>query len=135
VNKAILIGNLTRDPELRTSQNGNEVCTFTLAVNRRFTDASGNRQADFINVVAFKKTAELCARYLAKGRKCGIVGMIQTRTYDAQDGTKRYVTEVIAEEVEFIGQPAQQQTEQRGDAWEPEVPSMQTADDDDSFPF
>ncbi len=135
MNKALLIGNLARDPEMRTSQNGNAVCTFTLAVNRRFTDASGNRQADFINVVAFKKTAELCARYLAKGRKCAVVGMIQTRTYNAQDGPRRYVTEVIADEVEFLGQPAQQQTEQRGDAWEPEAPSMPTADDDDSLLF
>jgi single-strand DNA-binding protein len=132
INKAILIGNLTRDPELRTSQNGNAVCTFTLAVNRRFTDANGNRQADFINVVAFKKLAEICSQYLAKGRKCGVVGSIQTRTYDAQDGTKRYVTEIIADEVEFLGQPAGQH-EQRGDAWEPEVPSASGADDE--LPF
>jgi single-strand DNA-binding protein len=135
VNKAILIGNLTRDPEMRTSQNGNAVCTFTLAVNRRFTDASGNRQADFINVVAFKKTAELCARYLAKGRKCAVVGMIQTRTYDAQDGTKRYVTEVIADEVEFLS-PAQ---ENRGDAYEPPEysgePSGAMPGADDELPF
>ena len=102
MNKALLIGNLARDPEMRTSQNGNAVCTFTLAVNRRFANKQGVREADFINIVAFKQTAELCARYLAKGRKCAVVGMIQTRTYDAQDGTKRYVTEIIADEVEFL---------------------------------
>lgn len=134
MNKALLIGNLARDPEMRTGASGVPVCTFTLAVNRRFTDANGNRQADFINVVAFKKLAEICSQYLAKGRKCAVVGMIQTRTYDAQDGTKRYVTEVIADEVEFLGQPAGQH-EQRGDAYEPEAPSMPTADDDDSLPF
>ena len=135
MNKALLIGNLTRDPEMRTGASGIPVCTFTLAVNRRFTDANGNRQADFINVVAFKKTAELCARYLAKGRKCGIVGMIQTRTYNAQDGPKRYVTEVIAEEVEFLS-PAQ---ENRGDAYEPPEysgePSGAMPGADDELPF
>lgn len=134
MNKAILIGNLARDPEMRTGASGVPVCNFTLAVNRRFTNKQGVREADFINIVAFKQTAELCARFLAKGRKCGVVGMIQTRTYDAQDGTKRYVTEIIADEVEFLGQPAGQH-EQRGDAYEPEAPSMPTADDDDSLPF
>lgn len=117
MNKAILIGNLARDPEMRTGASGVPVCNFTLAVNRRFADQNGNRQADFINVVTFKKNAENCSRYLAKGRKCGVVGSIQTRTYDAQDGTKRYVTEIVADEVEFLGQPAGQA--QRGDAYEP----------------
>lgn len=133
MNKALLIGNLTRDPELRTSQNGNAVCTFTLAINRRFADQNGNRQADFINVVTFKKNAENCARYLAKGRKCGVVGSIQTRTYDAQDGTKRYVTEILADEVEFLS-PSQ---EQRGDAYEPPETGVPTtpAGDDDELPF
>lgn len=140
MNRAILIGNLTRDPEFRTANSGNSVCTFTLAINRRFTDQSGNRQADFINVVAFKKNAENCARYLAKGRKAGVVGSIQTRTYDAQDGTKRYVTEIVADEVEFLS-PAQAQ---RGDAYEPPQESeaeirarMGVGDDDqdDSLPF
>jgi single-strand DNA-binding protein len=103
VNKAILIGNLTRDPEMRTGASGVPVCTFTLAVNRRFTNKQGVREADFINIVTFRQTAELCARYLTKGRKAAVVGSIQSRTYDAQDGTKRYVTEVVADEVEFIG--------------------------------
>ena len=103
MNKAILIGNLTRDPESRTTPSG-AVCTiFTLAVNRRFTNAQGVREADFINIVTWRQTAELCARYLAKGRKVCVVGQIQSRSYDAQDGTKRYVTEVVADEVEFLG--------------------------------
>jgi single-strand DNA-binding protein len=103
VNKAILIGNLTRDPEMRTGASGVPVCTFTLAINRRFANKQGVREADFINIVTFKQKAELCARYLTKGRKVAVEGSIQTRSYDAQDGTKRHVTEVVADEVEFIG--------------------------------
>lgn len=103
MNKAILIGNLTRDPEMRTGASGIPVCTFTLAVNRRFTNKQGVREADFIPIVTFKQKAELCARYLTKGRKVAVEGVIQTRSYDAQDGSKRYVTEIVADEVEFIG--------------------------------
>jgi single-strand DNA-binding protein len=103
VNKAVLIGNLTRDPELRTGSSGVPVCTFTLAINRRFANKQGVREADFIPIVAFRQKAELCARYLTKGRKVAVEGSIQTRTYDAQDGTKRYVTEIVADEVEFLG--------------------------------
>ncbi|MDL2205745.1 single-stranded DNA-binding protein [Eubacteriales bacterium OttesenSCG-928-N13] len=104
MNKAILIGNLTRDPESRQTASGISVCTFTLALNRRFVDKqTGQREADFINIVTWRQTAELCARYLTKGRKVAVVGSIQSRSYDAQDGTKRYVTEVVADEVEFIG--------------------------------
>jgi len=103
MNKAILIGNLTRDPETRTTQSGIPVTTFTLAVNRRVPNQQGVREADFIPIVTWRQLAELCARYLTKGRKCAVVGTIQTRSYDAQDGTKRYVTEVIADDVEFIG--------------------------------
>ena len=103
MNKAILIGNLTRDPEARTTQSGVSVTTFTIAVNRRFTNAQGVREADFINIVAWRQTAELCARYLSKGRKVAVEGSIQTRSYDAQDGSKRYVTEIIADSVESVG--------------------------------
>jgi len=102
MNKAFLVGNLTRDPELRTTAGGVSVCTFTLAINRRFTNQEGVREADFINVVAWRQLAEICARYLSKGRKAAVVGTIQTRSYDAQDGTKRHVTEVVADDVEFL---------------------------------
>lgn len=102
MNKAILIGNLTRDPEIRTTQSGISMCSFTVAVNRRYNAADGTRQTDFIPVVTWRKTAELCGQYLAKGRKVGVVGEIQTRSYEAKDGTKRYVTEVVADEVEFL---------------------------------
>lgn len=104
MNKAILIGNLTRDPEMRTTSSGISVCSFTLAINRRMKNAQGVQEADFISVVCWRQLADLCARYLTKGRKCAVVGTIQTRTYDAKDGTKRYVTEVVADEVEFLGQ-------------------------------
>ena len=109
MNKAILIGNLTRDPEVRTTGSGVSVCTFTIAVNRRFANQQGVREADFINIVAWRQTAELCGRYLAKGRKVAVVGSIQTRSYDAQDGSKRYVTEVVANEVEFMGSRPQRE--------------------------
>jgi single-strand DNA-binding protein len=105
MNKAILIGRLTRDPELRMTQAGTPVCTFTIAVDRRVRrDESSNQPtADFIPIVTWGKTAEFCNQYFAKGRLIGVDGRIQTRNYEAQDGSKRYVTEVIAENVEFVG--------------------------------
>ena len=103
MNKAILIGNLTRDPETMTTSSGITKCNFTVAVQRRFANAQGVREADFIPVVCWRQTAELCARYLSKGRKVAVEGSIQVRSYDAQDGTKRYVTEVVADNVEFLG--------------------------------
>ena len=123
MNKAILIGNLTRDPETRTLSSGVSVTTFTLAVNRRFTNQQGVREADFIPVVTWRQQAELCARYLTKGRKCAVVGTIQTRTYDAQDGTKRYVTEVVADEVEFIGTAQGGSSQTAGDVPPPPEPA------------
>lgn len=102
MNKAILIGNLTRDPEVRTTQSGVSMCSFTIAINRRFTAADGSRPADYIPIVTWRKTAELCGQYLSKGRKVAVSGEIQTRSYEAKDGTKRYVTEVVADEVEFL---------------------------------
>ena len=105
MNKAILVGNLTRDPELRNTPSGVPVCTFTLAINRRFTNQQGVREADFIPVVVWRQQAEVCARYLSKGRKCAVVGTIQTRTYEAQDGTKRTAFDIVADEVEFLSSP------------------------------
>ncbi len=108
MNKAILIGNLTRDPETKQLPSGVSICQFTLAINRRFINKqTGQREADFINIVVWREQAELCARYLSKGRKVCVVGSIQTRSYDAQDGTKRYVTEIVADEVEFLNTPQQ----------------------------
>lgn len=106
MNKAILIGNLTRDPEYSVLQSGIAKCTFTLAVQRRFANASGVREADFLTIVCWRQLADLCHKYLIKGRKCAVEGSIQTRSYDAQDGTKRYVTEIIADSVEFLSSAA-----------------------------
>ncbi len=102
MNKVVLVGNLARDPELRTTQSGVSVCSFTIAVNRRFANAQGVREADFISCVAWRQTAEFISRYFTKGSRIGVSGSLQTRTYDAQDGTKRYVTEVQVDEAEFV---------------------------------
>jgi len=103
MNRLTIIGNLTRDPEQRTTPSGATVCSFTVAVNRRGRrDAQNNQpEADFFRVSAWNQLGETCARYLAKGRKIAVEGSLQTRSYDAQDGSKRYVTEVIADNVEF----------------------------------
>lgn len=103
MNKCILIGRLANDPETMTTKSGISKCTFRLAIPRRFVNEKGEREADFIQIVAWRTTADLCARYLAKGRQAAVEGTIQTRSYDAQDGTKRYITEVIAEQVQFLG--------------------------------
>jgi len=102
MNKVVLVGRLTKDPELKFDQGtGTAVATFTVAVNRRFKK-EGQPEADFIPVVVFGKPAEATANYMAKGKLLSVSGNIQTRTYDAKDGTKRYVTEVIADEVDFL---------------------------------
>lgn len=102
MNKVVLIGRLTKDPELKfTPGTGTAVATFTLAVDRRFSK-DGQREADFIPVVVWGKQAESTANYMSKGKLMGVSGRIQTRSYDAKDGTKRYITEVVAEEVQFL---------------------------------
>ncbi len=103
MNKVYLIGNLTRDPEMRSTSSGIPVCNFSIAVNRRFKNAqTGQQETDFFNIVAWRQLAELCGRYLAKGRKVAVFGSIQTRTYEAQDGSKRSAFDIVADEVEFL---------------------------------
>jgi len=103
MNKCILIGNLTKDPDLKTlPSTGTSVCNFTVAVTRRFANQQGERDVDFIPVVVWRTQAENCAKYLRKGSQVAICGSIQTRTYEAQDKTRRYVTEIVAEEVKFL---------------------------------
>jgi single-strand DNA-binding protein len=103
MNKVILIGNLCDNPEAYTTQSGISRSTFRIAVQRRFANAQGVREADFLPVIAWRQTAEFCNKYLLKGRKVAVEGSIQTRSYDAQDGSKRYVTEIIADSVEALG--------------------------------
>ena len=102
MNKVILMGRLTRDPEVRYTQNTNTlVASFSLAVNRRFAKAGEERQADFINVVAWSKTGEFCSKYFKKGQQVGVIGRIQTRNWEDENKQKHYITEVIAEEAYF----------------------------------
>ena len=103
MNKVILIGRLTRDPELRYTGSNTPVATFSLAVNRPFTNQSGEREADFISCVVWRKLAETVKNYLSQGSQVAVEGRIQTRNYDDQNGQKRYVTEVIVENIDFVG--------------------------------
>ena len=106
MNKVYLIGNLTRDPEMRSTSAGIPVCNFSIAVNRRFKNAqTGQQETDFFNIVAWRQLAELCSRYLVKGRKVAVFGSIQTRSYEAQDGSKRTAFDIVADEVEFLSSP------------------------------
>lgn len=101
MNKIILIGNLTRDPETSTLNNGTTTCKFSLAVKRDFKNENGENETDFFNVTIFGKFAENCGKYLKKGSKCAVVGRLQNNSYE-KDGVKRYVTQIIANEVEFL---------------------------------
>lgn len=129
MNKVILKGNLTKDIELQTTSNGNSVAKFTVAVQRKFTNADGERETDFINCVAWRNTAEFVSKYFKKGSQILVCGAIQTRSYDAEDGTKRYITEVVVDEVDFCGK-ADTTTEAKKD----EAVKMQPIDDSD-LPF
>ena len=103
MNKVILIGNLANDPEAFTTQSGLSRSTFRLAVQRRYTNQQGVREADFFTIVAWRNTADFCNRYLRKGRKVAVEGSIQNRSWENDDGQKRYITEIIAESVEALG--------------------------------
>lgn len=102
INRVILVGRLTRDPELRYTPSGVAVTTFSLAVDRPFKNAHGEKEADFISVVVWRQLAELCANYLKKGSQTAIDGRLQTRSYDNKEGKRVYVTEVVAENVQFL---------------------------------
>ncbi len=102
INRVVLIGRLTKDPDLRYTPNGIPVSTITLAVNRTYTNQQGEREVDFINCVVWRKQAENVANYLNKGSLVGVDGRLQTRNYEAQDGRRVYVTEVVAESVQFL---------------------------------
>ena len=102
MNRVVLVGRLTKDPELRYTPNGVAVATFTLAVNRNFSNQQGEREADFINCVVWRKPAENVANFLKKGSLAGVDGRVQTRNYEGQDGKRVYVTEIVAESVQFL---------------------------------
>ena len=144
MNRVILVGNLASDPEARTTQSGISQSTFRIAVQRRFSNQQGVREADFISVVCWRQTADFCNRYLTKGTRVAVEGSIQNRSYDAQDGSKRYITEIIADNIEFAsnrrdegGAPRQYESAPTPPPAKPEAPSMNdfTEVDDDELPF
>ncbi len=102
MNKVILVGNLTRDPDLSETPSGVAVCKFAIAVTRDYANGDGERETDFFNVTVWRGRAENCAKYLKKGNKVAIVGSLQNRSYEDKDGIRRNVTDVIANEVEFL---------------------------------
>ena len=102
MNKVILIGNLTRDPELTETPSGVEVCRFAIAVSRDYANADGTRETDFFNITVWRGRAETCGKYLKKGNKVAVIGSLQTRSYEDKDGVKRNVTDIVANEVEFL---------------------------------
>ncbi|MBE5738882.1 MAG: single-stranded DNA-binding protein [Clostridiales bacterium] len=132
MNKCILVGNLTKDPELTTTSNGVAMCRFSIAVSRRFANSDGERETDFFNIVVWRILGENCHKFLKKGSKVGIVGNLQSRSYDAADGTKRYVTDIVAEEVEFLS--TKQSDDQPKSSSGDEVAKLQPIDDD-GLPF
>ncbi len=136
MNKVFLIGNLTRDPELSTTNSGISVCRISIAVSRRFANADGSRETDFFNVVAWRAIAENCAKYLKKGSKIAVMGSIQNRSYEGNDGTKRYTTDITAEEIEFLSTKGDETA--TGDAGmhaEPDTGLQPIDDDDNTLPF
>lgn len=135
MNKVLMIGNLTADPEVRKTQNGDSVCTFHIAVQRRVANKQGVREADFFPVVAWRQLADLCGKYLEKGRKIAVEGCMQNRTYQTQDGNKRTVTEIIADEIEFLRTGSESKAPETHAAQEPQPQEMTPADDDDDLPF
>ena len=102
MNKCILMGRLTKEPEVKNTSNQVAVCKFTIAVDRKFKDANGQKQTDFINCVAWRQTATFISSYFHKGSKIAIVGSIQTRTFDGDDGKRQYITEVVIDEADFV---------------------------------
>lgn len=138
MNNFVGMGRLTKDPELKQTQSSVPVCSFSIAINRRFKDASGNYQADFLNCVAWRGTGEFVAKYFRKGAMIGIVGSVQTRNWDDTEGKKHYATEIIVEQAHFCGSRqdwgGQSQAEPAGPG---EVPKewLPGPDDQTALPF
>lgn len=131
-NKVILIGNLTKDPELSETSSGVSYCKFSIAVNRPFANSDGDRETDFFNITTWRGQAETCARYLKKGKKVCIVGSLQNREYTDKNGVKRTATDVIASEIEFLSARSEDDESPAEKGEEP--PKLEPYDDDD-LPF
>lgn len=136
INNVVLVGRLTRDPELRFTGNGSAVATFNLAVNRNFTNQSGEREADFVNCVIWRKPAETLANYAKKGTLLGVVGRIQTRNYENQQGQKVYVTEVVCDNFQLL-EPKKDNQQQNNQSFQQDsMPGMDKRGfNKDSDPF
>ena len=134
MNKVYLIGNLTRDPELAETGSGIKVCRFSIAVNRTYSSSDGERQTDFFNITVWRTQAENCGRYLKKGSKVAVVGSLQNRSYEDKDGVKRTVTDIVANEVEFLStkNSGEEGDEPRRSAGKP---ALEPVDDGDDLPF
>lgn len=135
MNKAILIGRLTKDPEFRKTQNGTSVCTFTIAVDRRRKNADGSKTTDFFNIVAWSALADLVYKYLAKGRQAAVSGEIQTRSYDDKNGVKRYVTEIVSDDVQFLSTKNEDTSTTPRDNIDPFFSERSQVNDDSDLPF
>lgn len=138
LNRVVLIGRLTRDPELRYTPSGVATCTFTLAVERNYSNSKGEREADFIPIVTWRQIAETCAKYLRKGLLVAVEGRIQVRSYDNNEGRRVYVTEVIAENVRFLEYANKRETQtdtqdQSGDPFAQSGTPIDISDED--LPF
>ena len=140
MNRVFLIGNLTRDPELAETNSGVAVCHFSIAVNRSFSSADGERQTDFFNVTAWRATAENIAKYCKKGSKVAVSGSIQIRQYDDQQGNKRTAVDIVAQEVEFLNRVSSSDGDIASSA--PTAPkggrrkpALEAFDDDEDMPF
>jgi single-strand DNA-binding protein len=132
LNKVSLVGRLTKDPELRYLGNGTPVANFTLAINRAFKNRDGEREADFINIVVWRKQAENCANYINKGSLVAVSGRIQSRSYDGSDGQRRYITEVVADEVHFL---ESKNRDNRGGGYPSQDNATKDVDLDDLYPI
>ncbi len=127
MNKIILIGRTTKDCDIRSTSTGKQVASFTLAVDRDFKNAQGEREADFLPCVVWGKLSEVCEKYVTKGKQIAIAGRIQTRNYEDKDGQRRYITEVIVSDLQLLGS--------RQDAQQPQEPEYTEVDNSDELPF
>ena len=136
MNKVYLIGNLTRDPELSETTSGIAFCRFSIAVNRTFANADGNREADFFNIMVWRNQAENCSKFLKKGSKVAIVGSLQNRSYEDKEGVKRTVTDIVASEIEFLSTGNRiDDGEQVSAPIKKEKPTLEEVDNDNDLPF
>lgn len=134
MNKVFLIGNLTRNPEQGATPSGTSYCKFSIAVSRRYANADGEREVDYFNVTTWRGIADNCAKYLLKGNKVALTGSLQNRTYEDKDGNKRTVTDIVAEEVEFLTPKKSDDHEMREIPSTPRQGSL-LREDDDVLPF